>query len=139
MAYETYWSVISSTSIGTALVLLLTLPSIWNLACVFRSSKDRKGPIALQDVYQDEDGTATKESQAAFSDWIPRIVLNLATLLGFGVSVASAVLGILWRSSIVENWPLSTWVTMAAWVNTFHKLHHLTYCKMLRRMLTFLL
>ena len=116
MINETYLPAILSTSIGTTLVLLLTLPSIWNLARVFGSSKKRNGPIALQDVYQDEDGTATEESQAAFSDSTPRTVLNLATLLGLCVSIGSAVISIIWRGSTASTWILSTWVNVAAWV-----------------------
>ena len=116
MVDETYLPTLLITSIGTIIVLLFTLPNIRSLVRIFASPKKHNGPIALQDLYQDEDGTATEASQAAFSDWIPRTVLNLATVIGFGISIVSAILSIVWRASTASISLWSSWVNMAAWV-----------------------
>ena len=108
-----------SSSIGLALVLLITSPTIWRLVRIFGSSAKRNGPIALQDLYQDEDGTATEDSQAAFSDWLPRTVFYLASTIGFTASMGSAVCIAVWDESVVNVWLLCNWANTVAWVTRF--------------------
>ena len=126
MAQEASLSVLLSSGIGAVIVFLITLPSIWRLGRLFGSSKKHNGPIALEDVYHDEDGSATEDSQAAFSDWLPRTVLYLSTMLGFAASIGSAVLSIVWESSTASAWLPSSWMNVAAWVKTFHELRCFT-------------
>lgn len=63
--------------------------------------------------YEDEDGTATQESEAAYSYHIPRMVVLLISVLGFS---ASSALGVITARSHRTILAAQQWLLFAAWV-----------------------
>lgn len=103
---------------GTALVVPLSLPA---LKRGFSQLRLRGGYALVEDLYQDEDGTATEDSIRAYTDLRPRIALWLSISAGLAVSIASKVL------SAQNTYPwddrhyrglfiISSWVDLASWV-----------------------
>lgn len=76
------------TAAGLALILLATLPSAVNIV----RSLGRKGKVHRNGLYQDEDGTATEESQKVFSAKPPTLAICLTSVCGLVLSLANAVL-----------------------------------------------
>lgn len=98
---------LASGSAGTVAVSLLSIPSI--------ISHLRKTKAKLE-IYEDEDGKATKESTAAFSTTVRKIILTLFTIGGFATAVTLAVLGTIGSKDgmFIENW-----LNVAQWVSKF--------------------
>ena len=107
-------------SVGVGLILFLTLPSVWRLVRASRSGK-LNGYLALSDVYQDKDGTATKDSEAAFADKLPKTTIYVATVIGFAASIASAILSTIWSSTLYSSdfLLIVDWINVSAWVCPF--------------------
>lgn len=107
-------AVIASASICTGFVVLLTLPSLSRLA----RAKKSAGPIYLKDVYEDEDGVATEESEEEYSDVIPKRTFYIAAIAGFSASITSAVLSTIWSSGLFHQTFLSVvdWQSVTIWV-----------------------
>lgn len=109
------------TTSGAGLILLLTLHSILPLIR-FRPSS---GYHPLSDVsnshiiYKDEDGTATPDSEAVYSGKLAKIIICIATPLGFAASLASAVLSTVHQIKTLSTQRLlvTDWITFAAWVH----------------------
>ncbi|RPA83475.1 P-loop containing nucleoside triphosphate hydrolase protein [Ascobolus immersus RN42] len=101
--------VVSSISLGTALIpLILTLPDL------YRKLVTRKQKYAeLGQLYRDEDGEATRESQAAFSNTIQKRTLHLLSLTGLAVSIPLAVNGTVAH----KNQDISTLEFLSRWLN----------------------
>ena len=106
-------------SSGAGLILLLTLPSMQRL---FRS----RSPSAydtlsnghdINSLYEDDDGTATPHSEAAYSDRVVKINICVATSLGFAASLASAVLSTVLAKTLPTQLLLfEDWINFAVWV-----------------------
>lgn len=96
-----------------ALVLIvgLSLPAFLQILKRVRSSKLQY--VDLSDRYEDEDGVATEESEGAYSDFIPRLILILVSVIGTIDCLASAILTTT-RDALplfVEQWlQFITWV-----------------------------
>ncbi|TVY89179.1 ATP-dependent bile acid permease, partial [Lachnellula willkommii] len=86
--------------VGTALIFLLTSPSVFAIISHLRA------PKANAEIYKDKDGAATPESMAKYSAKIPKILLVVLVVLGFLTSTALAVLATLGHRSptVVEDW-----------------------------------
>ncbi|TVY41910.1 ATP-dependent bile acid permease, partial [Lachnellula cervina] len=86
--------------VGTALILLLTSPSLFGIISHLRA------PKANAEIYKDKDGAATPESMAKYSAKIPKILLVVLVVLGFLTSTALAVLATLGHRSptFVQDW-----------------------------------
>lgn len=99
-----------------ALVAVLSVPAFGH--CVTRlRSKTKQYNSLLPDRYEDEDGAATDESQEAYSDLFPRLLLILISVVASAVALATAILTTT-RSHLplsLEQWlQFSTWVRLAA-------------------------
>lgn len=74
-----------------ALTALSTVPSLWRLAKRTRRVKTTNEP----ELYEDEDGAATEESQARFStkrQWIAIfVVVSLALATSLGLAIVATV------------------------------------------------
>ncbi|KIW17836.1 hypothetical protein PV08_05031 [Exophiala spinifera] len=92
-------------------VALLSIPALSQLISRIRARKDHYQH--LSEIYEDKDGVATEESQEAFSDFIPRLVLILISIVVCLDALASAVL-ITTRPDL----PLAVeqWVQFATWL-----------------------
>lgn len=106
--------VIASAGVCAGFAVLSTLPSLARLA----RAKKSPGPIHLKDVYEDEDGVATEESEDDFSDVIPKWTFYLCAIAGFSTAVASAVLSTIWSSGHFNQRFLSVvdWLSVFIWV-----------------------
>lgn len=106
----------TTTSLATASVALvliagLTVPAISRSVRQLTSSKLQY--VDFNDRYEDDDGVATLESQEAFSDFVPRLIVLLGSMTGTVDCLASAVL-----TTTREALPLfvEQWLQFATWV-----------------------
>jgi hypothetical protein len=90
-----------------ALVLLLTLPSIFYVVSHLRDSKPKP------DIYEDQDGVSTEKSMAEYSAKLPKFLLGIFAIAGLGTSICLAILDTLRDDSMfLENWlNVSQWVS----------------------------
>ena len=64
-------------------------------------------------LYEDQDGTATKESQDAYSVRLPRVLTSICALLAVLISVTNIV----WSELKSEELPvISRWLFLGGWV-----------------------
>ncbi|KAK1750100.1 ATP-dependent bile acid permease [Echria macrotheca] len=86
---------------------LASLPAVAGL--IGRARKDKRG----DDIYEDEDGKATPESAARFSNRLPKIAVLLWAAFGLALQIAYSVV---WGARFpghTEN--LWNWLAVAAW------------------------
>lgn len=95
-----------------AVVTLLSIPALYQIITRFRARKAQYQH--LSGIYEDKDGVATEESQEAFSDFIPRLILILLSIVVCLDALASAVI-ITTRPDLpltIEQWlQFGTWVS----------------------------
>jgi hypothetical protein len=101
------------TSAAAALLVgLLGIPSYRSLGGRFGAKTAYHEP--LDDLYEDEDGKASVETQSQFKTLIPRIFALLSTLLGLFAAIALAVfvtVGTITSSVTTESWlRVATWI-----------------------------
>ena len=108
----------TSTSVAVSiaclgLVAALTIPAGRQFLNHIRAK--RKQYEELSDPYEDEDGVATEESQEAYSDYLPRLILILASVVGCADALVAAVL-----TTSRSHLPLALeqWLQFATWVRT---------------------
>lgn len=98
-----------------ALVAGLSIPAFGHCATRLRS-KPKQYDGLIPERYEDEDGAATDESQEAYSDLFPRLLLILISVVASAVALATAILTTT-RSHLplsIEQWlQFGTWVRLA--------------------------
>lgn len=67
----------------------------------------------ISERYADEDGTATRESEAAYSYQIPRVVILVLSVLGL---LASLALGVITAQNHRSTLIIEEWLLFGAWV-----------------------
>jgi hypothetical protein len=97
--------------VGTALILLLTSPSVIGIISHLRAPKCNTNTK----IYEDKDGVATPESMAKFPTKVPKTFLLVFVVLGLFTSIALAVLGTLDSRTPMF---LQDWLNTAQWVRT---------------------
>lgn len=105
----------ASLLIGTTGLIAVALCTISGLLALSArlSIRNRVGQIALQDVYQDQDGAATEESTQKFSQKFHCVSLICLSITGLLVSLAQSILSIISedQSRMIEPWlQFSIWV-----------------------------
>jgi hypothetical protein len=114
-------SSIAIAGVGAGLVLLASLPPL-HLAIARASKWGKSGYVHLdqldeidndKQLYEDEDGTATAESEAAFSDKAPKIIITLLAAVTWVPTIVAAVWSTLQpgRGLVIESW-----LQVAGWV-----------------------
>ena len=103
------------SALGLTAVTLSTATSLRRVAA--SRGKDAQAPA----LYEDADGKATEESMAAYSTAGPKIAMGVFAGLGFGVSIATAVLAVL--DGGLEGFEAG-WVNAGAWVRFLRRLEH---------------
>ena len=96
------------------LVVILSIPSTWQVVQRFRPGGKVRYE-AVTEIYEDEDGEATEESQAAYSDFIPRLAVVLISIVGLLDSLVLAVLATAraYLKLSTEHWlQFSTWLLL---------------------------
>jgi len=99
---------VAAGAVTSAAVALLTVPSASYLVSNFREPKLKSG------IYHDEDGMATEETMAAFAVRVPKIVLSIFAVLGLSISIALAVVGILYPG--IDGKHVENWINVGTWV-----------------------
>ena len=101
-------------SFGLGLVAAISSPTALSL---YRRSRSRKvsGHQYVNALYHDGDGTATVDSQRAFSTTKLRSLALLASVVGFALSTAAVVIET--SQSHRALFPES-WSTLTSWVRT---------------------
>lgn len=100
---------------SSACVLTLSLPHLVHSArrCL---SSNRKYQ-AIDALYEDEDGKASEDSQAAFSDFIQRLVLIVASACGLALATVFAVVTLTHRgTSNNTHLVVQQWLQFGSWV-----------------------
>lgn len=93
----------------TASILLITI--------IATASFSKWSKNVEKDLYEDEDGVASPESQRAYSIKIQNVLATIITSAGLGVAIANAVLGSLdTPHSLDGNAFEDGWFGVAIWV-----------------------
>jgi hypothetical protein len=94
-----------------AVAAVLSIPAAHQFLTRLRAKSKQYTEVA--DRYEDKDGVATEESEDAYSDFLPRLILLLISLVACGVGLASAIL-----TTTRSHLPLSLeqWLQFATWV-----------------------
>lgn len=98
----------------SAAVLLLTIIAT---ALFSRSFWSKNIKNVKPELYEDEDGAATPESQKAYSTKVQNVLATIVTSAGLGVAVANAVLGTLDAPHSLDGSAFEDgWFGVAIWV-----------------------
>lgn len=101
-----------TSAVGAALVGACSIPSLSALSKRLFSRHDH-GYQEIDHIYQDEDGTATEESQKQHTAFLPRLLALALALMGFVLSIMYAIL-------VTGKWSahgsiVYSWVTVGTW------------------------
>lgn len=97
---------------GLLLIVVCSVPSLRRIAHRFiPRHRLREQPIAER--YEDEDGTATAESEAAYSYQLPRVVVLLLSVICLLDSLVLCVITTRSQSSALG---VGQWLQFGAWV-----------------------
>lgn len=100
---------------SAACVLILSLPHLSPL--IHRCFSSNRKYQAVGEIYEDKDGRASDDSQAAFSDFVQQTTLIVASVIGLALSAASAVLNLTQRNSSDDvHLVVQQWLQFATWV-----------------------
>lgn len=99
-------------AVGLPLIVLASGPSISRILRL-RGRPHPRGHDESPELYEDDDGVATDESQRAFSDQLPKILITATSGLGFLLALALAVLDSVERRDSLK---VESWIAFAAWV-----------------------
>ena len=103
---------IAAGSLGTAVVLAFSIPALRIFYRRFGPNNSAQyHPIG--DVYKDEDGEATTESQKTFNTLLPRVIALVGSTLGVLISIVDAVSR---TPSSPSNRVIEEWLRVASWV-----------------------
>lgn len=84
-------------AVQAGLVLLFSIPAVISVI----SRARRESYKLIGDTYEDEDGTASEESQKKFSTKWPQVIALLSCALGWSVAIVSLVLKIKYANTAV--------------------------------------
>ena len=109
-----YFSKIAITIVGVALFVILACSALsaWRIAQRFIPAKElRYQPC--DNRYEDEDGVATHESEAAYSYQTQRVLVLVLTAIG---SVDSLILSVITSQRPYSDLAVPQWIQFGAWV-----------------------
>ena len=99
-------------SLGSAVVAAYSTPTLLGYIQRLRPGKD-VGYRHLDDIYSDEDGKASEESQKCFSTIVQRSIALLAGFAGLSVAIVDAVLMTI---KYAEGSTVEIWLRVVSWV-----------------------
>lgn len=109
MAMVVPWDLVVH-SIALAVVAVLVIISASRIIRLSRSDISKNGQSS--ELYEDEDGVATEESQKAYSVRIQNILATAIAVAGLGVSLAGAI-----RATLAGTNVITWWFHFAIWVS----------------------
>lgn len=101
----------------TIVIALFTVPSIRALS---KANWRVKNPNHADTLYEDEDGTATNESMAQFSNKTQFTIIFIVALAGLAISLADAIFTVVKEGFVFAHSEvplLGIWLLIPAWVN----------------------
>lgn len=106
----------TTTSLAAAIVCLvlvfsLSLPAVWQIGK--RQLVSRADYQALSEKYEDEDGVATRDSEEAYTDFVPKLLLLLVSVVG---TLDALSLGILATTRVKLFLKFESWLIFGAWL-----------------------
>lgn len=105
--------VLVTSAVGLGVVAILSVPAALNLGRL-RS----RGSKCATDIYEDKDGKSTPEAVKAFSTKVPKAVMLVFSLIGFGLSIALAVISSLGTQGVESGLFLANWLAVIIWVSS---------------------
>lgn len=110
----------TATSVAISIACLvvvaaLSVPALYQFFIRIRAKKDQYQE--LPDLYEDEDGEATEESQEAYSDFMPRLMLILISIFACLDALTTAILT---TTRPHLSLSLEQWLQFATWVSLGH-------------------
>ena len=102
---------LTAAIICLVLVTSLSLPAFWQQGRHHVLTKPQYQ--ALTDRYDDEDGIATKDSEEAYTDFIPRLLILLLSIVG---TLDALILGILTTTRANLSLTVESWLIFGAWL-----------------------
>lgn len=103
---------LASSIVGLAAVAFLTIPAAKQLSRRLSGSRSLSYE-PLSDRYEDEDGIATEESQAAYSVHLQRILLMVIVTVG---TVETLIIALLATSRHRIRLPTEQWLSFVSWI-----------------------
>ena len=91
------------------IIFILTLPSVTRNFEFFSHAKD----VKIGRVYEDEDGSATEETQKEYSTTAPKFIALSSSAAGFIASIVSAVFT---SAHSIRNLYVENWLVFGSWV-----------------------
>jgi hypothetical protein len=107
----------TSTSVAVSIVCLAVVGALSTSALRqfwARVRATKKQDTELPQRYEDKDGAATAESEEAYSDVLPRLIVVLISLVACGIALTAAIV-----TTTHSHLPLSLeqWLQFATWVS----------------------
>jgi ABC-type multidrug transport system fused ATPase/permease subunit len=93
------------------LVFTLSLPALSQIGkrCFMKKAEYQ----TVSERYEDEDGLATKDSEEAYSDFVPKLSLLLVSVIG---TLGALALGILTTTRVKLSLTIESWLMLGAWL-----------------------
>lgn len=112
-----------ATSIAAiTLILLSSIPALRAIFSILATSQNKRGKYSsAEKVYEDEDGVATPETDATFSQKWAKLFITVMTAATFSVNVALAIIDTLDFEKDNEHKKLGmveVWTGVGGWVST---------------------
>ena len=106
----------TTLSLTAAIICLAVVASLSLPACLQQGRRHiltKPQYQALADKYEDEDGIATKDSEEAYTDFIPRLLTLLLLIVG---TLDALVLAILTTTRVKLSLTVESWLIFGAWL-----------------------
>ncbi|PYI29539.1 multidrug resistance-associated protein [Aspergillus indologenus CBS 114.80] len=122
MTFSREMASIAIDALGLSLITACTVPSLLTITRRFREPKidcasdspdTSEAPLFGLSSFEDQDGTATRESLEAFSASWQRVAIVLSSVVGFGVSLSQAIISIELGQ---RQYVIPFWLQMGGWM-----------------------
>ena len=124
MAASNHDSVITG-AVATGLVTILTVPSLLSL-------RRRVGILKQQhelnedELYEDEDGQASEDTQVQFSTWIVRSIVLIAASAGLILQIANCVYMVT-EGHLTSGDLIEAWLRVGSWVSLLREIQRMKH------------
>ena len=107
-------ALVAPSHIALGLLFILLLIAFGSLLTRARPKKSISSDDGLNKLYEDQDGSATVESQSEYSDMLPGYIIFAGCLLGTLGSLAGSLSSTIHQN---EGFFIGGWLTFASWVD----------------------
>lgn len=111
---------LTTSIVAASLVFLSSFPAISTIFRILSAGHKKRGKASTATkIYQDEDGVATPESQADFSQRKSKIAITVIVIAAFAINLAVTVLSTLDYDGEQFFTIIELWMHVGLWVSTF--------------------